>query len=115
MSTAHPRAPLTFQECTTLFHLPIKTAARQVGMCTTQLKKYCRAAGIPRWPFRRVQSLRRRLQKDEVHMSTRELLVLHKQLADIYAARHTPEEERWTAAWLAVWTHLIDVDAPTRL
>ena len=36
------------------FHMPIVDAAKELGMCTTMLKKLCRRCGISRWPYRKV-------------------------------------------------------------
>ena len=38
------------------FHLPIVEAAKELGMCTTMLKKLCRRCGISRWPYRKVNT-----------------------------------------------------------
>ncbi len=40
-----------------MFHLPIEEAAKQLGIGQTMLKHYCRKFGIPRWPYRKRQSL----------------------------------------------------------
>ena len=39
-----------------LFHLPLREAACEVGLCPTTLKKACRSFGMERWPFRKGQS-----------------------------------------------------------
>jgi len=36
-----------------LFHLPLKDAAREVGLCATTFKKACRRLGLSKWPSRR--------------------------------------------------------------
>lgn len=36
------------------YHMPIAAAAKELGVCTTMLKKMCRHSGVQRWPFRRV-------------------------------------------------------------
>lgn len=36
------------------FHKPINTAANDLGICATVLKKICRRHGILRWPSRKV-------------------------------------------------------------
>lgn len=43
------------------FHKPIKEAARDLGMCTTVLKKICRKNGVQRWPYRKLAGMRSRL------------------------------------------------------
>jgi hypothetical protein len=40
-----------------LFHLPIEEAAKALNIGQTMLKHYCRKFGIPRWPFRKRQSI----------------------------------------------------------
>mmetsp|Transcript_52337 Transcript_52337/g.86988 ORF Transcript_52337/g.86988 Transcript_52337/m.86988 type:complete len:735 (+) Transcript_52337:123-2327(+) len=41
------------------FHHSIDDAARQIGVSTNQLRKWCRALGIRPWPFRKVAFLRK--------------------------------------------------------
>jgi len=41
------------------FHMPISQAAKELGVCTTMLKKMCRKSGVARWPFRKIHSLDR--------------------------------------------------------
>ena len=36
-----------------LFHLPLKDAARETGLCPTTFKKACRSCGMQNWPYRR--------------------------------------------------------------
>jgi hypothetical protein len=40
-----------------VFHLPIEEAAKSLGIGQTMLKHYCRKFGIPRWPYRKRQSV----------------------------------------------------------
>ena len=40
-----------------MFHLPIEEAAKSLGIGQTMLKHYCRKFGIPRWPYRKRQSV----------------------------------------------------------
>jgi len=35
-----------------LFHLPLKDAAREIGLCPTTFKKACRRFDLEQWPFR---------------------------------------------------------------
>lgn len=37
-----------------LFHLPIGTAAKRLGLGVTILKRACRTLGVERWPYRKV-------------------------------------------------------------
>eukprot|EP00598_Pedospumella_elongata_P012066 CAMPEP_0185001844 /NCGR_PEP_ID=MMETSP1098-20130426/72222_1 /TAXON_ID=89044 /ORGANISM="Spumella elongata, Strain CCAP 955/1" /LENGTH=169 /DNA_ID=CAMNT_0027529213 /DNA_START=191 /DNA_END=697 /DNA_ORIENTATION=+ len=39
------------------FHLPIVEVARQLGTCTTALKKICRKNKINKWPYRQIRSI----------------------------------------------------------
>jgi hypothetical protein len=40
-----------------VFNLPIEEAAKHLGIGQTMLKHYCRKFGIPRWPYRKRQSV----------------------------------------------------------
>jgi len=42
-----------------LFHLPIRTAAIHVNLCSTALKSVCRKLSMPRWPFKQLQKTSR--------------------------------------------------------
>lgn len=41
------------------YHMPIVTAARQLGVSMTVLKQECRLLGLKRWPYRKVKGLAR--------------------------------------------------------
>merc|ERR1712127_299951 len=58
-----PPTSITLEDLSDYFHLPEKQVAQQMGMCLTSLKKICRAHGITRWPFRKLKSLERTMQK----------------------------------------------------
>ena len=48
---------LTIEMISKCFHLPICAAAKELEVCATILKKFCRSNGISRWPHRKFKSL----------------------------------------------------------
>ncbi|GBG71457.1 hypothetical protein CBR_g8875 [Chara braunii] len=46
----------TLEEVSPYFHLPIETAAKELGVCSSALKRRCRRLGIKRWPFRKLRA-----------------------------------------------------------
>ena len=48
------------------FHLPIVEVARQLGTCTTALKKICRKNNISKWPYRQIRSITKSIQSLEM-------------------------------------------------
>jgi hypothetical protein len=48
------------------FDQPIKAAAALLGVSLTQLKRICRVNGIPRWPYRKIQSLKGRINEKKI-------------------------------------------------
>ena len=66
---------LTYEDLSRCFHLPINTAARELGVCVTALKKQCRRHGVPRWPHRKLKSLdklKEKLEKEEATAADKE-------------------------------------------
>jgi len=53
------------EEIVKKFNLPIKIAAKELGVCVTVLKKSCRKYRIDRWPQRKVNSLNAKIQEKE--------------------------------------------------
>jgi len=51
---APPDIPL--EELRKRFHMPLAEVAKEFGVCMTFIKKVCRAAGIKRWPYRKVRA-----------------------------------------------------------
>lgn len=45
------------------FHEPMADVARKFGVCTTFFKRICRTYGIKRWPFRKLQSIDKKIQQ----------------------------------------------------
>jgi len=43
------------------FHEPMADVARKFGVCTTFFKRICRTYGIKRWPFRKLQSIEKKI------------------------------------------------------
>jgi hypothetical protein len=61
-----PEKVLTFELVSQHFYLPITQAARELNVGLTVLKKRCRELGIPRWPHRKMKSLRALINNVEV-------------------------------------------------
>jgi hypothetical protein len=57
---------LSLEELRKYFHLPIVEVARQLGTCTTALKKVCRRHKIQKWPYRQIRSLTKSIQSLEM-------------------------------------------------
>ena len=53
----------SIDEVLAVFHLPIDKAAKALGVGQTWLKHMCREHGIPRWPYRKIQSLQTSVAK----------------------------------------------------
>ena len=47
---------VTYESLERLFHLPLKEAAREIGLCPTTFKKVCRRFDLETWPFRNASS-----------------------------------------------------------
>ena len=47
---------INYEALEDLYHLPLKDAAREVGLCSTTFKKACRHFNMKKWPFRKGQS-----------------------------------------------------------
>lgn len=56
----------TTEELRKYFHLPIVEVAKQLGICTTLLKKLCRKNKIHRWPYRQIRSISKSIQSLEM-------------------------------------------------
>ncbi len=54
---------------TQVFNLPIEEAAKHLGIGQTMLKHYCRKFQIPRWPYRKRQSVVQLIQSIEKYAS----------------------------------------------
>lgn len=47
------------------FHLRFEDAAKDLGICTTMLKKICRRYGIRRWPYRKISAIKNAVAKSK--------------------------------------------------
>jgi hypothetical protein len=54
---------LSIQTVAKSFHLPIHLAAESLGVGETWLKQKCREYDIKRWPYRKVKSLEKAIEK----------------------------------------------------
>lgn len=57
---------LTIDDLRNFFHLPIVEVAKQLGTCTTALKKICRKNKIMKWPYRQIRSITKSIQSLEM-------------------------------------------------
>ena len=53
------KPPITREQLSAYYHLPIAEVAHELGMCPTLLKRICRRVGIARWPYRKLRSIDR--------------------------------------------------------
>jgi hypothetical protein len=56
------------EELSSHFQLPEKAVAKKLGVCLTSLKKLCRQHGIHRWPYRKLKSIEKKLEKLVIQM-----------------------------------------------
>jgi len=56
---------ITLAQLRAQFQLPLKEAARALGVCATTLKTTCRRHGIPRWPFRALAKIATQARRQE--------------------------------------------------
>lgn len=69
-------------EIASVFHLPLESAAQELNICCSKLKKLCREYGIKQWPFRRIklaqQSVQRQATRND-HTSCNNMLIKQQQ------------------------------------
>ncbi|KAL0490266.1 hypothetical protein AKO1_006461 [Acrasis kona] len=58
----------TREELAQYFEMPIKAVAALMGISLTQLKRVCRQSGIPRWPYRKIQSIYGKIHEKQISM-----------------------------------------------
>ncbi|KAG2383525.1 hypothetical protein C9374_004196 [Naegleria lovaniensis] len=56
------RKNIAFEDIAACFEMPIRDASQMLGVSLTQLKRLCREFKIPRWPYRRLNSIQRRIE-----------------------------------------------------
>ena len=127
----HPAHQLSYADISKYFHLPIVEAAKEMNICTSLLKKVCRANGIQRWPYRKLKSLEGAVQSlssvnsalspvpSAINLSKQQVRLL-QQIQKIYLPRNVRmiEDEQSTAlSLLAAWTRhdlaIMDNHPPT--
>jgi len=60
------KVKVTFDMLKARFDKPLCDVATELGVCMTFIKKACRKNGIKRWPFRKVQAMRNRQERERV-------------------------------------------------
>jgi len=53
---------ITSEDLRPFFHLPITQVAEHFHICTTVMKKVCRNNGIPRWPYRKLSAIEKKIE-----------------------------------------------------
>ncbi|KMT17878.1 hypothetical protein BVRB_2g034090 [Beta vulgaris subsp. vulgaris] len=91
---------MTLEDFAKYFDLPIDVASKQLCLCATVIKKKIRSFKIPRWPYRKVKSIQRKISllKESLganctaadHQTELELQMLQRQLDDILSGRLKP-------------------------
>ncbi|CAM9667965.1 unnamed protein product, partial [Hapterophycus canaliculatus] len=44
------------------FHQPLMAVAEELGVSLTMIKRLCRKLGMPRWPFRQIDSINKAME-----------------------------------------------------
>jgi transposase len=57
---------LSFKLVASKFRMPIKEAAKELRVSTSTLQTWCRTNGIPRWPYRKIRSMKILLENVKV-------------------------------------------------
>ena len=65
---------ITLEKISSMFHMPEKAVAAELGMCLTSLKKIARKYGVTRWPYRKLKSIKRTMQKMNEDQSCLEVI-----------------------------------------
>lgn len=79
---------LTPEELKSVFHMPIREAAKKMGYGQTRFKEICRELGVGNWPSRQIQALQRHLDKIQTAASRKGSLDLtEKELYDAEVAK----------------------------
>ena len=81
----------TVEELRKYFHLPIQTVSKELGICTTILKKICRTNNIQKWPYRQIKSLTCAIQSLEVAMlnssvTARDKITMNAQISTLQSS-----------------------------
>lgn len=58
----------SLEELRKYFYLPIQSVSKELGICTTILKKLCRNNNIQKWPYRQIKSLTCAIQSLDMAM-----------------------------------------------
>jgi hypothetical protein len=79
---------LSFADVSRHFDLPLTQAAERLNVCVTLVKRVCRENGVSRWPFRKLQS---RKKKERIaHEASGGAVGLHATLQHAAAAAPYP-------------------------
>eukprot|EP01116_Phalansterium_solitarium_P019477 TRINITY_DN544_c0_g1_i3.p1 TRINITY_DN544_c0_g1~~TRINITY_DN544_c0_g1_i3.p1 ORF type:complete len:810 (-),score=190.40 TRINITY_DN544_c0_g1_i3:169-2598(-) len=83
---------ISFDMLSRNFHRPLKEVSKDLGVCSTMLKKICRGFGIKRWPHRKIRSLNRMIRSletsapasaEEAEQVQQEIVLLHAKVQNL--------------------------------
>ncbi|PON95959.1 RWP-RK domain containing protein [Trema orientale] len=74
---------LTLMDLREYLHLTIEDAAKAMNVCPTVLKKICRRHNLPRWPYRKIRSIKRQISSLRPNLESNDAAVREQAQAEI--------------------------------
>ncbi|KAL3655752.1 hypothetical protein CASFOL_000148 [Castilleja foliolosa] len=65
------------------FHLPINVASKEMKICSSALKSICRKEGLSRWPYRKINSIKKMISKKKRGLNSSDAIERARAAAEI--------------------------------